>query len=98
MADWMFFANYAPVGVRIITDPRIRLCDVACEVVEAERVMPPVAADLVESGCLQCLREGCHEPHSLRNDGALRYPEQSYWFGITFAVLRHPASTLGAAS
>lgn len=94
----MFFANHAPVGVRIVTDPGIRCWDVAFGVVVAKRMTAPIAVDRVENCCLQCLREGYHERRSLRADRALRYPKQSYWIGGTFAVLRHPASTLGAFS
>lgn len=74
---WTFLTNHARVLVRIVTDPGIRMRDIATQIGITERTAQVIIADLEAGGYLERQRVG----------------RRNVYTAATRAPLRHPADT-----
>ena len=80
--SWTFFTNHGHVLVRIASDPRVRIRDIAARVGITQRAVQAIIADLVGEGYVTRPRVSRRNHYEISPDRPLRHPvEQPHSIG-----------------
>jgi hypothetical protein len=72
--EWKFLTNHALVLLCVVSEPDIRIRDIAARVGITERAAHRIVADLIEGGYVAARRVGRRNQYSVRVDRRLRHP------------------------
>jgi predicted transcriptional regulator len=78
MEGWTFLTNHSHVLLSIVSDPEIRLRDIAQSVGITERAAQRIVADLIEGGYLISTKVGRRNRYTVNSDRRLRHPIEQH--------------------
>ena len=87
-STWTFLTNHAHVLLCLVSDPELRLRDLATRVGITERATQRIVAELVEEGYIERARVGRRNTYTVHLERPLRHPlEQSHTVGELLAQI-----------
>lgn len=85
-STWTFLTNHAHVMLCLVSDPELRLRDLAARVGITERAAQRIVAELVEGGYIERARVGRRNSYTVHLERPLRHPlEQAHTVGELLA-------------